>query len=117
MGVQKIARDSVRGLSKEGYYRFVAIFTWTGQDDKVALERLSPFIGHKLLSEMGIDPETYQTYYLTGARTELCIGYTNSAAGLKRFHSAVCFGTNIEAKFYHAVEGYEAAEAAKAAPK
>jgi hypothetical protein len=111
MGIMAMARDTVKGLSKDGYYRFVAIFTWTGQDDKVALERLSPFIGHEKLSEMGIDPETAQFYYLTGARTELVIGYTSSALALKKFHSAVCFGTNIEAKFYHAVEGYEAAEA------
>jgi hypothetical protein len=111
MGIMAMARDTVKGLSKDGYYRFVAIFTWTGQDDKVALERLSPFIGHEKLSEMGIDPETYQTYYLTGARTELCIGYVKSPMGLSKFSASVTYGTDIKANIYHAVEGWEIAEA------
>ncbi len=119
MGTMQIpeVQQTVKNLLEQGYYRFVAMFTWTGKDDEVALERLKPFVGHQILSQMDIDPDTYQTYYLTGARTQLCIGYTKSAAGLRKFHSSVCFGTGIEAEFYHAVEGWESVQAAKAAKK
>lgn len=108
MGHPNVMRDAVSDLTKQGYYRFVAIFTWTGQDDRVAIERFRPYIGHQLFSEVGIDPDTAQVYYLTGARTTLVIGYTNSSRGLKQFYSSICFDTGIEAIFYHAVEGYEA---------
>ena len=111
MGIMAMARDTVKGLSKDGYYRFVAIFTWTGQEDKVVLERLKPYIGHNLPPEMGIDPETFQTYYLTGERTHLAIGYAKSALGLQKFTASVGYGTNIQVKVYHAVEGWEMAEA------
>ena len=111
MGVQKMTRDAVKGLRKEGYYRFVAIFTWTGQEDKVVLERFKPYIGHNFPAEMGIDPETAQFYYLTGARTEVVIGYTNSGMGLAKFSASITYGTDIKANIYHAVEGWESAEA------
>ena len=111
MGIMQMARDSVKGLRKEGYYRFVAIFTWAGQEDKVVLERFKPYIGHNIPPEMGIDPETFQTYYLTGARMHLAIGYTNSGMGLAKFSASITYGTDIKAKIYHAVEGWEIAEA------
>lgn len=110
MGYPEMMRSAVEKLKEKGYYRFVAMFTWAGQDDTVALQRLSPYIGHKFPPQMGIDPETAQFYYFTGARTVLVIGYTNSGAGLQRFSSSVTFGTDIKANIYHAVEGWEVAE-------
>lgn len=112
MGGLRDERDSVKDLRKQGYYRFVAMFTWTGQDDTVALQRLSPYIGHNFPPEMGIDRETAQFYYLTGARTVLVIAYASSGLGLQRFSSSVTFGTDIKANIYHAVEGWEVAETA-----
>lgn len=109
MGHPQLMRDAVSDLKKQGYYRFVAIFTWDGgEEDKVALARLSPYVGHNFPPEMGIDSDTAQFYYLTGSRTELVIGYASSAGGLERFCSSVVFGTDIKVKLYHAVEGYEA---------
>ncbi len=70
MGISDKCEKRERYRTKQGYYRFVAIFTWAGQDDKVALERLKPYIGHNFPDEMGIDSETVQSYYLTGARTD-----------------------------------------------
>ena len=111
MGVQRRERDAVYGLMKGGHYRFVAIFTWSGQEDKVAVERLRPYIGHKFPEKMGIESDTAQFYYLTGARTVLVIGYTKSGIGLQQFCSSIIFGTDIKVSVHHAVEGYEAAEA------
>ncbi|MGB6064795.1 MAG: hypothetical protein WBG50_08295 [Desulfomonilaceae bacterium] len=74
----------------------------------MAAEKFRPYIGHKLLGEMEIDPDTAQFYYLTGARTVVFVGYAKSGMNLKRFYSSICFGTGIEATFYHAVEGWEA---------
>ncbi len=111
MGHPQMMRDAVSDLKKQGYYRFVAIFTWTGEEDKVVLERFTPYIGHNFPPEMGIDSTTAQFYYLTGSRTELVIGYTNSAAGLERFCASIYYGTDIKIKVYHAVEGWESAEA------
>ncbi len=96
---------------QEGYYRFVVLFTWTGNEDTVAIQRLTPYIGHQFPSEMEIDSDNAQFYYLTGARTVLVIGYTKSAAGLQRFCSSVIRNTLINANVYHAVEGAEAAKA------
>ena len=110
MGAAAILVPHVKKLRQKGHYPFVAIFTWTGQDDRVAIERFRPYIGHELFAEVGIDPDSVQVYYLTGERTTLVIGYTNSAKGLKQFYSSICFGKGIAAKFYHAVEGYEASE-------
>ncbi len=102
--------DQVADLLTKGYYRFVVLFTWSGQEDTVAIQKLSPYIGHQFPSEMEIDKDTAQFYYLTGARTVLVIGYTKSAAGLQRFCSSVIRNTLINANVYHAVEGYEAAK-------
>ena len=66
MGHPQMMRDAVSDLKKQGYYRFVAIFTWTGEEDKVVLERFTPYIGHNFPPEMGIDSTTAQFYYLTG---------------------------------------------------
>ncbi|MBI4963823.1 MAG: hypothetical protein HY913_11155 [Desulfomonile tiedjei] len=109
MGKPNVLRTQVDQLPPE-YYRFVVLFTWTGLEDNVAVQRLTPYVGHQFPPEMEIDSESAQFYYLTGARTVLVVGYTKSGAGLQRFCSSVIRDTLINANVYHAVEGYEAAK-------
>jgi hypothetical protein len=86
---------------EEGYYRFVAILTWPPQADLVAAQKLKIV----LQAPQGIDAVNTQTYYLTGERTFVIIGFTPSAIDLQKFISSIIFGTDLDAKVYHAVEG------------
>ncbi len=121
----------------EGKYRFIAVVTWTGQDDKIAAERFSKWFqmiddpqnpGNQIpeiLKNTGIDYKTAQGYYLTAARTFMLIGYIQSQitlakdpnsdkkieiggpTGLQRFCARMINGTAIQANFYHAVDTEE----------
>ena len=93
-------------LRDKGYYPFVAMFSWSYQDDLIAVDRLKQYLGTSY-PDTGIDSETAQAYYLTGARTYLLIGYTNSPIGLQRLCSSVIFNTPIQANIYHAVEAHQ----------
>ena len=108
-------REKLEQLREKGYYPFVAIFTWTHQEDLVALDRfqnaLRWFEKYQAKEKLpGIDPQTAQTYYLTGARTFVIIGYTNSPRELQSFCSSIIFNTAIQANFHHAVEAHELEE-------
>ncbi len=97
---------------QDGYFRFVAMFTWPPQEDKVARERFRQLLDRvdqldELLAGTGILPGQSQAYILTGARTVLIIGYTNSGPGLYSFCSSIMFNTAIQANIYHAVEANE----------
>jgi len=106
----KVYRDeTIDALRKQGYFRFVAIFTWTYQEDAVVRSRLLQFSKEKF-TKVGINWETTQGYYLTGARTVLVIGYVKSPAALQAFCSLVVMNTAIQATFYHAIETNELEE-------
>jgi hypothetical protein len=96
-------------LLEKGYYRFVAIFTWPAGEDQTARDRLRYYFDNldKLSHETGIVPEFAEAYSLTGARTTIVIGYTNSAQGLYKYCESVIFNSPVEAEVYHAVEPFE----------
>ena len=50
MGMMQSAAPQMRTIMEQGHYRFVAMFTWTGLEDKVAVERLKPYIGLCLMN-------------------------------------------------------------------
>ncbi len=97
-------------LKKAGFYRFVAIFTWTYQDDDVAFKRLLQYSFDRF-NAVGIDAATTQGYYLTGARTVIVIGHVKSPIALQNFCSSIIRNTPIQATFYHAVETGEIQDA------
>jgi hypothetical protein len=100
---------------EDGSYRFVAILTWPPQQDNVAKDRLSAVFQEP---PPGAPPkpatinfDKTESYYLTGARTFVIVGITDiyvegslPALGLQKFISSIIYGTEIEAKVYHAVE-------------
>ena len=98
--------DTIMALRKKGYFRFVAIFTWTYQEDDVVSKRLLQW-SKKAFTNVGINWETTQGYYLTGARTVLVIGYAESPAALQAFSSLITMNTGIQATYYHALETNE----------
>ncbi len=89
----------------EEYFRFVAIFTWTHQEDELAAKRFLPYI--QSFEGTGIHQETAVCLYLTGERTVIFSGYSNSATGLQRLCSGIIFNTPIQGRFYHAVDAVE----------
>ncbi len=101
MGVPKDEKDLIQGA----YYRFIAIFTWTFQDDEVARERFkkwSDFDG--LLEKTDIVPKHTRAYSLIGERTLIVIGLAKNMHGLHQYCSEITFKTGIEARFYSAVD-------------
>jgi hypothetical protein len=115
MGWMKERRIRIMAKAKvipqAGSYRFVAILTWPPQADQVARQHLQDVIS---MQSKGIDQDNTETYYLTGARIFIIIGFTlppgpgvDPALGLQTFISSIIYGTDIEAKVYHAVEGTE----------
>jgi hypothetical protein len=86
-----------------GYYRFVALLTWPPQGDAVAAKTLA----RVLHAPQGVDTVNTHAYNLTGARSVIIVGFTPNAQGLQTFISSIVFGTEIEAKVYHAVEALE----------
>jgi hypothetical protein len=101
MGVPQDERDLLVGA----YYRFVAIFTWTSQEDEVAREQFKKWLDFdNLLKETEIVPKHTRAYSLIGARTLMVIGLAKNMQGLHRYCSEITFKTGIEAKFYCAVD-------------
>jgi hypothetical protein len=104
-------RAKLERLRSDGYYPFVALFTWDPKDDAVALGRfrnaLKWFKRYQGMEKPGIDPQTAQTYNLTGARSFIVIGYSCSPKELQTFCSSIVFNTGILANFHHAVEAHE----------
>jgi hypothetical protein len=109
MGKQ-YSEDTIKELKDGGFYRFVAIFTWTGQDDDVAFKRLLQYSFDRF-NASGIHAKTTQGYYLTGARTVIVIGHVDSPIHLQHFCSSIIRNTPIQANFYHAVETSEIQDA------
>jgi hypothetical protein len=95
---------------KKDHYRFAVLTSWDSSEDQVAAEKLNLLMKNL---PRGIDRETFQSYYFTGERMSVSIGQVDSgvvggaAAALQKLSSMVTFGTNIEARFYHAVEAHE----------
>jgi hypothetical protein len=94
--------DDLIKLREEGYYPFVAIFTWTYQEDKEMMKRLGK--GMDYYYGRGIHRDYTFNYYCTGARKLVVIGHTNSNKDLQRFSSRFILGTPIQAEIYHAVD-------------
>jgi hypothetical protein len=101
--------ETIEALRNRGYFRFVAIFTCTHQEDNEVRTRLLQF-SKEAFTKVGIPWETSQGYYLTGARTVLVIGYVKSPAALQAFCSLVIMNTAIQGTFYHAMETNELGE-------
>jgi hypothetical protein len=93
--------------SVKGHSRFLAVFTWTHQEDEVAKKKFQK--GAALYNGTGIDEKTAQAYYCTGARTMVVIGYVDDSLGygIEKFCSKVIFGTAIQVNVYYAVESHE----------
>ena len=89
---------------KPGFYRFVVQFTWDFPEDAEAAQKLNQIFAS--LPE-GIDRDSIKSYYLTGQRTLLFIGATNSAMDLQRLCASVTFKSAIQADVFHAVEVHE----------
>jgi|WetSurMetagenome_2_1015567.scaffolds.fasta_scaffold399329_1 hypothetical protein len=92
----------------EGCSRFLAVFTWTHQEDQTAKKKFE--LGTTALFKgTDIDASTAQAYYCTGARTMVVIGYVKACnhCGIEKFCSRVIFGTPIQANVYYAVESNE----------
>ena len=104
-------RAKLEQLRADGYYPFVVIFTWDPKDDAVALGRfrnaLQFFKRFQGVEKPGIDPQTAQTYNLTGARSFIVLGHTNSPKELQTFVSSIVFNTGILAHLHHVVEAHE----------
>ncbi len=96
-------------LRKDGYFNFVALFTWPHEADKVARERFGLYFKDpkKLFEKTGMDPKYCQGYGLTGARTILVVGLAPSSRALYLYCSEITHDTEIEAKVYHAVDTNE----------
>jgi hypothetical protein len=101
--------DDVKGLTRMGYFRFAAIFTWTYQEDEVVSKRLLQW-SKEGFEKVGIKWEFTQGYLLTGARTVIVIGYAASPAALQAFSSLITLNTGIQATYYHALETNELPE-------
>lgn len=89
---------------KEGYFRFIAKFSWGVGHDEIARQRLIPLFDN--LPD-GIDLDTLQGIYLTGEREILFIGQASSPMELQKFCTSVIYDAPIEAHFYHGVEIHE----------
>jgi len=104
MGVPQDEKDLIQGA----YYRFVAMFTWTSQEDEIAREQFKKWLDFdSLLKETEIVPKHTRAYSLIGARTVVVIGLAKNMHGLHRYCSAITFKTGIEAEFYCAVDADE----------
>lgn len=101
-------------LLKEGYFRFVATFSWTDEGDAMALARFQRyFVSMKKEDwedKYQIDQDTTHGYYLSGQRTFVVIGYAQRQVLLEKLVSNVIFGAPINAEVVHAVEGEELKE-------
>ena len=96
-------------LLKEGYFRFVAHFTWTDEGDAVALARFRAFLGggKEVWKKLEIHEATTHGYYLIGQRTFIFIGYAKDQVKLESFCSSVIFNAPISAEVHHAIEAEE----------
>jgi hypothetical protein len=89
------------------YQNFVAIFTWPPEDDQKARERFKKILPlYPAPQNAPVVPGA--AYSLTGARTVLVIGRSNSESELYAFCSSIIFDSGIEANFYHCVNFGEA---------
>jgi hypothetical protein len=86
------------------YFRFVAMFTWESMEDIEAAKKFRNLFDK--LPE-GIDPKSFEGYYMTGHRTMIFIGQAISALPVQRFTSAITFGSAMKGKISLAVEAHE----------
>ena len=119
----KVMRGCI-GL-KQNHFRFLAIFSWDGCDDIVAIDKLKTLLnagdgGKAIPGDLdGIDWDTFQAYYITGARKMIAIGQVNATgeekdgewmnpiAHLQKFTTSITLGTSIRAEVYPVMEGFE----------
>jgi hypothetical protein len=109
MGILPDELKRLKEIKEMGYFRFVAIFTWTYQEDDMASKRLLQW-SKDGFTKVGIDWKTTRGYLLTGARTVIVIGHAASPAALQAFSSLITMNTAIQATYYHALETNELPE-------
>lgn len=85
---------------KDHHFRFIAEFTWEHAQDAEAAKKLLGIIQDV---PKGIDKETFQGFYLTGQRTMLFFGQTDSAESLQRLCVEVSRDSAIKSKISLAV--------------
>jgi hypothetical protein len=95
---------------KEGYFRFIATFTWEPAEDKAAAEKLFNII--KAVPK-GIDEDTFEGFYLTGQRTMIFIGQATSGESVQRLSSRVSQGNAVRVNISLAVHVNEFVEMLK----
>ncbi len=94
----------------QGYYRFVVIFTWPGQEDKHLVKWVADHnenLGHGPFEGTEIDPGSAHGYYLVGERTAIVIAFAKSEKDIQKFCKSVIRNHDVKAKICHAIDWQE----------
>ena len=98
-------RNLIDRLEKEGYRPFVIVFTWEFDEDKTAVVKMADL--HQKLESLGV--QAGHGWYLTGMRTMIVIGWSNSNLALQRLCATVTYGNSIQADLCNAVDIHDLA--------
>jgi hypothetical protein len=94
------APDLIAKFEKKGYRPFIILFSWEFDDDATAVAKMSDL--HQKLDRLDI--QAGHGWYLTGMRTMIVVGWSNSNLTLQRLCATVTFGNGIQAEVCHAVD-------------
>ncbi len=92
--------ELIEKLKKKGFNPFIIHFTWEARDDGLAAKNM--FTLHEELEEKGI--QGGHGWYLTGRRTMIVIGWTDSNVKLQELCLAVTYKTEIQADVSHCID-------------
>jgi len=97
--------ELIQGLKENGFNPFIIHFTWEPREDSLAAQNM--FTLHKALEEKGI--QGGHGWYLTGRRTMIVIGWTDSNVKLQELCLAVTYKTEIRADVSHCIDIHDLA--------
>lgn len=97
--------ELIQRLKETGFNPFIIHFTWEPREDGLAAQNM--FTLHEKLEEKGI--QGGHGWYLTGRRTMIVIGWTDSNVKLQELCLAVTYKTEIQADVNHCIEIHDLA--------
>ena len=105
------APDLIRKLEEKGLRPFIILFNWEPAEDSAAAQSMLNL--HETLEKKGI--QGGHGWYLTGKRTMIIIGWTDSNLKLQDLCMSVTYGTEIEADVCYAIDVHDLASIVKMA--
>jgi hypothetical protein len=92
--------DAIKKFEEMGFNPFAILFSWGHAEDALAAQRM--FNLHEKLESKGI--QCGHGWYLTGKRTMMVIGWTDSNLKIQDLCLSVTYGSAIDAEVCHIID-------------